>query len=348
MSIKIKHLLGLYLVVFCIFSGLGQDDILQEPPRQENTYLFEVLNYNRQPAPPTKIHNRILQILENPMTHWTAQDSLYYAYENVYLEKFDLALTIFAHLNTDTISNSHAQTLYRTTLQMLNRYEMLKQYNEKTLQDDTTVFYSVKDAYMDLNEAYLAYKKKTFIPDSTLIFPILKDPALEEMKQNVSPNKNKLVQIAFAIDSAFRQFTILHDDKDYILSQAFEEMGDFQNEYFYITNAYFYYSASRHYYKNDKAVSEKYNHAINEMSANNYLSISFKNKFGKVIKNRYRLEDDYIKEFKKDSSAYKSFIPPPEKKVQKDYLPWIDTSILIMIILGLALTFVMIFMRVKK
>ena len=349
MRMSIKYLLGLYVAVFCTISIIAQEDkVFKEPPHQENTYLFEVLNYDRQPAPPTYMHNRFLQILGNPMTHWTAQDSLFYAYESVYLEKFELALSIFSRLNIDTISESHAQSLYRTTLFKAGRFEVLQQYNEKTLRNNPDAFYSVKSAFMDLTNAFIAYEKKSFIPDSTLIFPILKDPALQEMKRNASPNKNRLVEIAFAIDSAFRQFTTLHDDKDYILSQAFEEMGDFQREYFYYTNAYFYYSASRHYFKNDKAVVEKYNQVINKMNANNYLFISFKNKFGKVIKNRYRLGDDYIEEAAKDTFSRKSYVQPPKQEVKKDYLPWIDTSILIMIIIGLALVFVVFFMKVKK
>ncbi len=338
----------LYLIFFCVFLAQGQETDFKEPPRQENTYLFEVLNYDRQPEPPIYMYNRFLQILENPMTLWTAQDSLFYAYESAYLEKFDLALLVFSRLNTDTISEVYAQSLYRTTLYKTNRFEELMKYNEKTLPNDPSAFYSVKSAFLDLNKAFIAYEKKTFIPDSTLIFPILKNPELEEMKRNASPHKNRLVEIAFAIDSAFRQFTIYHDDKDYILSQAFEEMGDFQREYFYYTNAYFYYSASRHYFKNDKAVVEKYNQVINKMNAKNYLFISFRNKFGKVIKNRYRLGSDYIESPIKDTFSRESYNPPPKQKVKKDYLPWIDNSLLIMIILGLALAFVLIFMRVKK
>src|SRR5690554_5851332 len=347
MKITIKYLFSLYMV-FCISLAIGQESSYEEPPRQENTYLFEVLNYDRQPKPPTYIYNRILQIHENPMTHWTSQDSLFYAYESVHLESFDLALTIFTRLNTDTISETHAKSLYRTALFKTKRYKVLSRYNEKTIKDNPSAFYSVKEAFRDLNNAYIAYQNKTFIPDSTVIFPVLKDPALEEMKRNVSPHKNRLVEIAFAIDSAFRQFTILHDDKDYILSQAFEEMGDFQREYFYLTNAYFYYSASRHYFKNDKAVVEKYNQVIDEMNSKNYLFISFKNRFGKVIKNRYRFGDEFIQEAAEDTTQVRKHTPPPKVKVQKDYLPWIDNSILIMIILGLALVFVVFFMKVKK
>ncbi|HLW30443.1 MAG TPA: hypothetical protein VKX29_06270 [Brumimicrobium sp.] len=347
MKITIKYLFSLYMV-FCISLAIGQESSYEEPPRQENTYLFEVLNYDRQPKPPTYIYNRILQIHENPMTHWTSQDSLFYAYESVHLESFDLALTIFTRLNTDTISETHAKSLYRTALFKTKRYKALSRYNEKTIKDNPSAFYSVKEAFRDLNNAYIAYQNKTFIPDSTVIFPVLKDPALEEMKRNVSPHKNRLVEIAFAIDSAFRQFTILHDDQDYILSQAFKEMGDFQREYFYLTNAYFYYSASRHYNKNDKNVVVKYNQVIDKMNKQRLLFISFKNRFGKVIKDRYRLNEDYIEEAEKQVFTKEDYIAPPKKKIRKDYLPWVDNSILIMIVLGLALVFVLLFMKVKN
>lgn len=349
MKTMMKYLTLIYLLFACNFMAVGQQLSYEEPPRQENTYLFEVLNYDRQPKPPTYIYNRILQIHKNAMPLWTAQDSMFYAYENVYLQKFELALSVFSRLNTDTIAEPHAKSLYRTTLFKTKRFELLAAYNEKTLRENPNAFYSVKSAYQDLVKAYIANRTNTFIPDSTAIFPVLKDPALEEMKRNVSPHKNRLVDIAFAIDSAFRQFTILHDDADYVLSKAFEEMADFQRDYFYLTNAYFYYSGSRHYNKNDKEVVAKYNQVINEMNKKRYLFISFKNKFGKIIKNRYRLEDDYIeKAAPEDSVSMRALYPAPKKEVKKDYLPWIDYPILIMIILGLALLFVLLFMKVKK
>ncbi|PKR79798.1 hypothetical protein CW751_13280 [Brumimicrobium salinarum] len=339
--------------LFLLFIGLcfistSQEEKFKSPPKHENTYLFEVLKYERQPAPPEFIHNRILQILENPIDLWTPQDSLYFAYENVYLEKFERSLAIFSRLNTDTITNKHAQSLYRTALQKSGRYEALLTYNQKTLREDTSSYFSVKDAFLALNKAYIKQQNKLYIPDSTIIFPILKNPELGKLKRNASPHKNKIVQIAFAIDSAFRQFTTLHDSKDYILSQAMEEMGDFQREYLYISNALFYYSASRHYFKNDPIVAKKYNETLNEMSRRNYISLSFRTKFGKIIKNRYRIDDDHIEKSEKKVYTEADYIAPPKKKVRKDYLPWIDNSILIMLVLGLALIFVLIFMKVKK
>lgn len=340
----------LFLIVFLFNANLifGQKIDYQKPPSQENTYLFRVLKYHRQPAPPLYMQNRIQEIIEKPTNDWTAQDSLFYAYENVYLEKFELALNIFSRVNIDTIIDPLAQTLYRTTLQHLDRFEMLKKYNDRTISDDPSALYSIKDAIMDLNEAYIKNKMKTFIPDSTLIFPILKHDTLNALNPNKSPNNNKLVGIAFAIDSAFRHFTVLHDKKDYILSQAFEEMGDFQKEYFYLTNAYFYYSASRHYYSTDLGVIEKYNAVSEEISEKNFVLVSFKNKFGKIIKNRFRMNTNFIESAERDSSIAPKVSLPPKQKGQKDYLPWIDNSILIMTIIALALVFVLFFMKVKK
>lgn len=348
MNYLLKHIIFVIVFIFNADLVFGQKVDFEKPPSQENTYLFKVLKYHRQPEPPEYIQNHISQIGKRPMSQWSAQDSLYYAYENVHLKNFDLALSIFTRLNTDTIQEPHAQTLYRTTLQHLERFEMLKEYNERTIPDDSNVFYSIKDAVLDLNKAYLKYKMKTFIPDSTLIFPILKDDTLELINLKKSPNKNKLVTIAFAIDSAFRHFTVLHDGKDYILSQAFEEMADFQKEYFYLTNALFYYSGSRHYNALDKTVIKKYNNVFMEMDKYNYISISFKNTFGKVIKNRFRMNTNFKENPDMDSSLNSSYTPPPKKEGRKDHLPWIDNSILIMIILGLALFFVLFFMKAKK
>ncbi|PWH86987.1 hypothetical protein [Brumimicrobium oceani] len=345
----IKYLLCAVVILMNSDSLIGQVIDYSKPPSQENTYLFKVLKYHRQPAPPKYMKSRIAEVNTIPTSKWTAQDSLFYAYENVHLEEFEMALSIFSRVNIDTIQEPHAQMLYRTTLQSLERYEMLKKFNEKNIPDDPTSVYSIKQAVLDLNNAYIAYKRKTYIPDSTLIFPILENAALEKMNPKKSPNKNKLVEIAFAIDSAFRHFTVLHDEKDYVLSQAFEEMGDFQRDYFYLTNALFYYAGSRHYYVTDKLVIEKYNKVAKEMSEYNYISISFKNKFGKIINNRYRMNTELNESIDSNNLVTPAdYTAPPKKKGQKDYLPWIDNSILIMIILGLALVFVLFFMKTKK
>lgn len=350
MKIKLKYIVLMLVLLLSTSTTWSQKIDFQKPPQHENTYLFKVLKYNRQPKPPKYMQTRINEVSKKPVQQWNAQDSLFYAYENVHLENFDLALSIFAKLEVDTIQEKHAQTLYRATLQQLKRYKLLKAYNEETLLETPSSIYSVKNAIDDLTDAYIKYNQNDFDNDSTHIFPILFSDSLEEMNPDRSPNKNRLVSIAFAVDSAFRHFSVLHKKTDFLLSQAFEEMGDFQLKYFYLTNAEFYYTVSRFYYANDSELIVKYNNVVNEMNDKNYISLSVKRLFGKIIKNRYRMSADLVNEVQKDTIIKNQDTPPPPKprKGSKDYLPWIDNSILIMIILGLALIFVVFFMKVKK
>jgi len=60
------------------------------------------------------------------------------------------------------------------------------------------------------------------------------------------------------------------------------------------------------------------------------------------------MNTDFREKEERDSLNIANYNPPPKKEVQKDYLPWINNSILIMIIIGLALAFVLFFMKVKK
>lgn len=345
----IKYILAASLILFLVIPLWGQYKPLEKPPKHENTYLFKILKYNRQPHIPNYIDNRLSQILQNSKADWTPQDSLYFAYKNVYLQNYSLALSVFSQLNTDTITEAHAQTLYRTTLQHLGRFEDLKQYNKRTFKDDTSSIYSPKKAFMELIDAYIAFKENGHIPDSTEIFPILhQKETLKNLNIKAPPYKNKFVKIAFAVDSAFRQFTFLHDGKDLVLSKAFEEMGDFQNKYLYLTNAYFYYAGALHYNKTNKFLINKYNRSIDEMTANNYLSISFKHKFGRILKNRYDLKENTIDTTEVDNLPRDRDVDPPVKKEKKDYLPMLDTPILILIILAAGLLFVLFFVRTKK
>lgn len=347
-----KKSLNIIIVLLTIFLNfnlvIGQKIDFQNPPKQENTYLFKVVKYHRQLAPPQYMVDHIEEIVNKPKTKWTAEDSLFYAYENVHLENFEMALSVFARIEMDTVQDPHAQMLYRTTLQHLQRYDMLMEYNQQNVQDDESTIYSIKDAMFELNSAFKKYKEQAFIPDSTKIFTILEQDTLNSRMNKKSPKNNIHVDVAFAIDSALRHATILNDDKNYILAKAFEEMGDYQMDYFYLTNAFFYYSAALHYYGTDQGIIEKYNDVADEITEQNYISISFKNNFGKIISNRYRMNTDYIEKEKIDSSIVPKMTPPPKKETQKDYLPWINNSILIMIILALALVFVLVFMKVKK
>src|SRR5690554_5823568 len=334
---------------FCmIFTTVyGQDGRHHKPPQKENTYYFNISNYNRQPEPPKYIEEGIQKILETPTVNWTAYDSLIFAYESVHLEKFERALNNFARLNIDTIQEPHAQILCRVALQQSKRFNRLLNFNQFTINNANTGVYDLKSAYDDLTTAYINNENKRIDYSNDTIFKILFDDTLNAFPQRVEPHRNEFVKISFAVDSVLRQFSVLHDNRDMVLSKAFEEMGDFQKKYFYITNAHFYYSAALHYDKNNKNAIQKYKAAKDEISRRNFFPISFKTTFGRVIKNRYRLSEDYIEGIKKKEDIPENFVAPPQE-TKKDYLPWLDVQIVTLIVVFLVLLFVLFFIKTKE
>lgn len=336
-------------IVLILFILLGVTSFSQNssiPPAYENTYLFSIRKYDRQPAPPKYMYNRIQQIHNNSTSIWTAADSLYYAYESVYLKKYGLALSIFSRLNTDTIQEPRAQSLYRLALHKKERYDALHEYNLKTIPKDEEKIYDVQDAFIDLNKAFKAREMGEFIQDSTQIFSILASEKMENIKRSKQPQFDEITQIAFAIDSVLRQYSILTDDRDVVLIRAFEEAGDLQMKYLYTTNAFFYYSAGRHFNKSNLELGEKYNLANNRMRDKNILAISYKSNFGKIVKNRYDFAGEKTEEIDTRIGDETSFIPPEIDK-KKDYLPWISTTGWYLIVLFVVLLSVLIFLRTK-
>lgn len=347
---RITNLLWIFFIIFGgIMPLLAQKEMLPHPPPQkENTYLFSIHRYNRQPRPTLQILNRIAQIHANPMDNWTGKDSLYYAYENVYLKKFELALNVFIRLKIDTIKSKIGQILYRTTLQHTHRFKKLIAYNRKTISDDQSTPYSISDAFDDLAKAYLRYSKKKTNPDSIIIFPILKDSVfLRESSRNVPPFRNNFSRISYAIDSALRQFSVLNKNQDVILAKAFKEMAIYQEQYLYITNAYFYFSGSLYYYKKDKFVINERNRVIDKMTNRNYISIKFTTLFGKIAKQRYNFSDEYIKESREKKISTQQIAPPTPLK-KKDYLPNVNGTLLMLIGFFIILVLVMAFVKTER
>lgn len=344
-----RYLLHSLIFIFITLNSFGvfsQEKKSKLPPKIEDTYLFEIFTYDRQPAIPAYMREGIERMVAKPMPKWDAQDSLFFAFENVHLKRFEKAYNSFARLNTDTLQEKHAQILYRTALYKYKKFDKLLAFNEATFQENKQRLYSFKTAFKDFVTASENHKQDPSYYDDKLIFPILKDDTLIYYAKDESPQFNKYVEVAFAIDSVFRQFSILHDENDFLLSKAFEEMGDFQRKNFYTTNAFFYYSAALHYNKNSKSVIEKYNSTNHEINAKNLIKISFKNKFGMVIKNRYKLSKDYIQKTSIDEGP-ENFYPPTVVE-RKDYLPWLDFWIIVMLIITGALVYVIFFLKSEE
>lgn len=341
-----KLIMRILLLLLLVTPVWSQDDI-PVPPKKQNTYYFTIQKFNRQPEPPQYLKEKISSFSLKPKSKWTPQDSLYYAYEKVHLEEFAFALSIFSKLNMDTIREPHAQQLYRTALLQTQRYDDLIAFNKRSIEDDPNSIYSVRDIVLELSKRYLEKSENSFLLDQDTIFPYLYSDTMDILKSSRKSFRTDMVEIAKNVDTALRYFTFLHDRRDAVLSQAYEEYGDFQRSYFYISNAYLCYAIARHYNRNDRDLANKYNRAIDEIAEHNYLLPSFRTKFGKVIDNRYQLSEE-LTELEKDTIDPKENFKPPEIQKKEDYIPWIDVPIAIMIGLFLVLIAVLLFLRSDK
>lgn len=337
---------SIILIVTLLTPVWSQDDI-PIPPKKQNTYYFTIQKFNRQPAPPQYLKEKINSFSKKPKSKWTLQDSLFYAYEKVHLEEFAFALSIFSKLDMDTVQEPHAQQLYRTALLQTKRYDDLLAFNARTLKEDTTSVYSIRDVVLQLSKTYLAKSEGSFTLGKDTLFPFLYSDTMDILKSSRQSFRTDMVEIAKNVDTALRYFTFLHDRRDAVLSQAYEEFGDFQRSYFYISNAYLCYAIARHYNRNNRDLANKYNRAIDEIAERNYLLPSFRTKFGKVIDNRYQLSEK-LTELKKDTVDPKENFKPPEILKKEDYIPWLDVPIAIMAGLFLVLLGVLLFLRSDK
>lgn len=343
------------LIIFVCFivsiNGFSQSDALLEPPSKQNTYYFTIEKFNRQPKPPKYILDQIELETTKPRSTWNQKDSLFFAYKQVHSEDFGLALSIFTKVNTDTIKEPHALRLYHAALYMNNRFEELKNLivfepieNESEIQSKEDIRQRILDVKI------LSLENKWSLEDS-IVFPHLEDISVTALRKSRTDTKHKLVPFIKNIDEVLRLFVLLHDDRDPILSQAYQELAQFQNEYFYVSNAYLYNSIALHYNKNNKKAVEGSNRLTGTITRKNYLLPSFRNKFGKIISNRYHFKEMVTAEEVSDDSIRIEIgktIERPKKKVKKDYLPWLDRDLIIVIGIFILLLIVMIILKPIK
>lgn len=338
-----------YISLLLLSASLIAQDDIPIPPKKQNTFYFSIEKFNRQPHPPAYIQERIEMFSSKPKSKWSQTDSLFYAYEKVHLEEFAFALSIFVKLDMDTVSEPHAVQLYRTSLLQTKRYEDLLELNERSMNDDSSAFYSVKDIVQQLTNYYLEKYEATDQEKKKIdtIFPFLYSDTMDVLKSSRNTFKTVMVNLSENIDTALRYFTFLNDSRDAVLSQAYKEFGDFQKKYFYISNAYLCYAIGRHYNRNDRELSKKYNRAIDEIADRNYLLPSFRTVFGKVINNRYQLNEE-LTELKKDTIDPRENFHPPKIPEKDDYIPWLDSPLIILIGIVFLLLIVIFFLRTEK
>lgn len=330
---------------------LGQSDVPKEPPSEQNTYYFSIQEFDRQPEPPKYIMDGIRSLSSKPKSSWSKKDSLFFAYKQVHLEDFGMALNIFLRLNTDTIRDPHALKLYHASLYKNLRFESLKELKYYTIVEGVFEIQSKRELRKRILDINVMKMNKQWSSEDSLIFPILKDSSVIALRKSRTDTKQKLVPLIKNMDEVLRVFVFLHDDRDAVLSQAYQELSDFQYEHFYISNAYLYNRIALYYDKNNKRAIESSNRLKDEMSDRNYLFPSFRTTFGKIISNRYHLKE--IKEAQENTDntlrvQKGNELDKPEKEVKKDYLPWLDGDLIIVIGLFVLLFLVMILLKPIK
>lgn len=341
----VKYLIAIFGLLLSL-NVMSQNDEPIEPPSKQNTYYYTIKKFNRQPKPPKYILDEIQLETKKPRSKWTQKDSLFFAYKEVHSEDFGLAFSIFTKLKTDTIREPHALKLLHITLYMNDRFEELKQLD---ILDSDEEDYESKEAFrqriLDVN---LLAKKGLWSSKDSLVLPILKDSSIIALRKSGRDTKNQLVPLIKRIDEVLRLFVFMNKERDAILSQAYQEMASFQDEYFYVSNAYLYNSIALYYNKNNKKAVANANPLSDQITRNNYLLPSFRTKFGKIISNRYHFNEiETAKEISNDSIRIEKGknIGPPKKEEKKDYLPWLDTDLIIVIGLFILMVIVMIMLK---
>ncbi|MDX1651794.1 MAG: hypothetical protein R3277_04840 [Brumimicrobium sp.] len=331
----------IFIPLICSLSLFAQQNSepLPEPPSKENTFHFTIKKFERQPLPPNYLLEKFDDLSKRPRSTYSKEDSLYLGYHQVHKQKFGNALSIFSRLRMDTISEIHAKKLYHLTLFKNKRLEELK---DLEMFNKSNGILPKEIIRKRLIEVYILQKRKKWSMQDSTIFPILKDSILHEFSEGKGDLKEDLLPIAQNLDEVMRLFVLLNDGSDDIISQAYEEIGDFQYKYFYVSNAYIYYSIAVHYNKNNQSALEKMNRIKDEIYANNYLLPSFKVKFGKVISNRHQLKELDGDVILQDTSVLRGvdILVQSEHSKKKDYIPWLDSQVLIIIGLAVLLLFV--------
>jgi hypothetical protein len=339
----------LLLVIVQSFLSLGLElDQMPIPPSHEKTRSFTFLFVERQPEIPVFLKNKIKQLELKSRVSWTPDDSLTHAFQLVYLKDYTHALNYFSRVQTDTIKNQVTLQLLEHTYLKTNRFTSLKGSISKGVQSS-----NVKEIRLRLVEVREMKMNRTWDHKQNTIFPILKDSINYIYRKNQKQYYKYLVPRAEDFKTALLYDVIYSDESDPILSQAFEEYGDFLHEHFYLTNAFMAYSISRHYNKRNSSTATKLKNTKREMDEANLLPPSFRENFAKIGDQRYTFREiattttDSLGNVSNNSLSLED-IARLEAEKKPDFLPWINSEMLLVIVLSVILMFVLIFVKTRK
>jgi len=345
-----KIITTIFLYTLLIFGVQGNGVVAQKklpiPPKNEKTPLFSIPFFDRQPVAPVYIQEGIKKLETISRNLWNQQDSLFYAYELAYLGDYDKSLAYFNKLNTDTLSTKTGHRLYQLALRKNNRYGKLIELLDKQIED------SIDLKAVNKIRIHLAQQRKNQFEnpqriEELTLFKELSDTILLDQSSN-----EEIVALAEHYDQALREDVLFTDENDKVLSKAYEEYGDFLHRYLYVSNAYRAYSIARNFDKRNKAASDKIKLVKAELNDNNFLYPSMFNYFKRINTAKYTFETykeldslHYQNKFEGDYPELDELLA--QSDIRKDYLPWLDLEIAIIITLGLLLLIVILLIKSK-
>jgi hypothetical protein len=315
------------------------------PPKKENTEDFHFKKFVRQPQLPSFVEIGITGLQNKKAINWNGEDSLFFALRLSLITDFEHALNYYVNLELDSISNSYVLHLIQLTSRKTARFQRLldllkQEYKEN--EDDSV--YSFRKR---LAEVRLFIRDRGDELDQTIIFPRL------HLKSIKGKSRKELIETAEALDQALRTEILYNDDSDRIISKAYEEFGDFLLENFYVSNAYMAYQIAKYFSKRSNTAQKKVKSTKDLVNKKNFLLPSFVQTFTKIKNNRYSfaviVPPDSVDLIVYEKGRYLDLEELLEKEQRrKDFLPWLDTQLMSIVVLFLALIFTIFFIKRKN
>lgn len=339
-----KNYLLLLIFILSFFVSFGGNDY-PVPPKKENTEDFYFKKFVRQPKLPDFVEIGIKNLENKGPADWDGADSLFFALRLTLINDFEHALNYFVNLELDTISNPYVLHLVQLSSRKTARFQRLLdllQQEYKGNEDNPVYNYRKR-----LAEVRLYIRDREDDLYQTIIFTDL----LFESIQGKS--REELIKMTEALDQALRTEILYNDDSDRVISKAYEEFGDFLLENFYVSNAYMAYQVAKYFSKRSNSAQKKVKSTRDLVNKNNFLLPSFARTFTKIKNNRYSfaviVPPDSVDLIVYEKGRYLDLEELLERdQPPKDFLPWLDTQLMTVFVLFLALIFTIVFIKRKK
>lgn len=313
--------------------------------KKQYTPYFKFKPFTRDIEPSEVIDTKIRALEIKDASTWNGYDSVVYAYELILLGLDEKAYIYLVPNEYDTLTTIEDLHLIQEILYKNGDFIRLQNSLESELKNypltKEEVAFRLKIAKtLDLNKND-SWDKKT-----DTLFAFLYNPVYSDYKSSKVQRETILVPTAKQLDDALRHYVRYSQSKSNpVLSKAYEEFGDFLHKNLYESNAYIAFSVSRYYDKRNNSVSKKLKVVKEELESKNYIVPSFRKVFKKIQPGRF----DYtvLKERRSEEVTKTKIRKTAPKRIEKDYIPSMNSSLLIMIGIFSVLLLALIFLRTK-